>query len=613
MTQRRGRLSLTLLAAASLLAALIPLGTVSAASPSAAISKLTFVGTTSLRTTGATATGNGDTTTEFSPADQSVDEAVPNAGSGAARVPAAFVPRPASNGLAAAGSEMVGTFAGLNHADQRYAGTGAFANTQFSLEPPDQALCVGGGYVVESVNTAVAVYSTSGTPDGSPVALNQFFNLAPEIIRSKPLVYGDFTSDPKCLYDSGHFILSLLQADVAPATGAFTGTTSVRLAVSATSDPTGTWNLYSFDTTWDGVTSMDHVNCPCLPDQPLIGADANGFYVTTNSFPLFENGFNGAQVYAIAKSQLESGGSSIDAVNVPVVAPAGFDGPPYSLQPAKTAPGTPDVAGTEYFLSALDFNATLDNRIALWTLTGTDTLGSTTPSLTLTGKVIGSEVYGQPPMAQQSNTGPFPLRDYLNINPQPVLYGGLFDRAQYHTELLNSNDDRMNEVVYAGGKLYGALNSVVKPAQGTVQTGIAWFVVDPSQGTMANQGYLAVSGESLLYPAFGVNSDGKGAIGVTITGLDMHPSTAYAMFDGSGFGPLHISQAGPVAEDGFTGYENVLPNGRRPSNTTGVARWGDYGAAVVDTDGSIWLANETTSTTRTLFANWATQITHVQP
>lgn len=607
MNRRPLRLSLTLLAAASMLATFGPVGavTASAASPGVSISHLAYLGSTSLRATGSGSTGTGNTATEFSPAGQSVDESIPNSGLSAARVPANGVPKVADNGLAAPGNEMVGTFSGLNHHDQRLAGTGDYAGTQFSLEPPDQALCVGGGYIVESVNTAIAVYDKSGNQLAGPEALNQLFGLAPEIDRTT-LTYGDFTSDPKCLYDSGHFILSLLQADVVSTTGAFSGGTSVLLAVSATGDPTGAWNVYKLGTTNDGA------GCPCLPDQPLIGADANGFYVTTNSFQLFGPGFNGAQVYAMSKSQLESGAESVDVVNVPVSAPAGFDGIPYSLQPAKTVPGTTDVADTEYFLSALDFNATLDNRIALWTLTGTNTLGTAAPSLALTGKVIGSEVYGQPPAAQQSNTGPFPLRDYLSINPQLALYGALFDRAAYRTELLNSNDDRMNEVVYAGGKLYGALNSVVKPAQGTVQTGIAWFVVNPTDGSMANQGYLAVSGESLLFPAFGVNSDGKGAIGVTITGLDMHPSTAYAMFDGAGFGPLHISQAGPVADDGFTGYLGVSKNGR-PNGHTGVARWGDYGAAVVDTDGSIWLANETTSATRTLFANWATQITHVNP
>ena len=53
-------------------------------------------------------------------------------------------------------------FDALDHADQRLAGTGKYANTQFSLEPPDQGLCVGNGFVVETVNTAFAVYDSKG-------------------------------------------------------------------------------------------------------------------------------------------------------------------------------------------------------------------------------------------------------------------------------------------------------------------------------------------------------------------------------------------------------------------------------------------------------------------
>ena len=80
------------------------------------------------------------------------------------------------------------------------------------------------------------------------------------------------------------------------------------IAVSQTNDPTGLWNIYKIDTTDDGTLGTpSHPNCPCLGDQPLIGADANGFYVTTNEFPLFLNGFNGAQVYALDKFALASG------------------------------------------------------------------------------------------------------------------------------------------------------------------------------------------------------------------------------------------------------------------------------------------------------------------
>jgi hypothetical protein len=608
MKQRRARLVLAVLSASAVLAAFGPVASlpVAAAGPKASISRLVFVGKASPRVSGQTSTADG-TSTEVSKAGP-VDEQIPNSAISAARVPASRVPRPVANALAKPGAEQLGTFSGLNHHDQRTAGTGAFANTQFSLEPPDQALCVGGSYVVESVNTALAVYSKAGGLLAGPTPLNQLFGLMPEIDRATG-VYGDFTSDPKCIYDSGdggHFILTILQMGVNPATGRDDGTSHVMIAVSATNDPTGSWNVYRLDTTNDGA------GCPCLPDQPLIGADANGFYITANSYPIFGAGFNGAQVYAIPKSQLEGGAASIGAVKVPVTAPAGFDGPPYSLQPAKTVPGSADAANTEYFLSSLEFTGTLDNRIAQWTLTGTNTLGTASPSLSLTGKVIASEVYGQPPKAQQSTAGPFPLIDGLKGSTQADLYGAVFDKAAYHVELIDTNDDRMQEVVYANGKLYGALNTVVKTPNGPTQTGIAWFVVDAAASAMANQGYLSVNGETLMYPAFGVNKDGKGAIGVTIVGADRHPSTAYAIFDGTGFGPVRISHAGPVGDDGFTGYLAVLPNGR-PGNQVGVARWGDYGATAVDADGSIWLANETTSTTRSLLANWATQVTHVQP
>ena len=55
--------------------------------------------------------------------------------------------------------ELTLSFNGLNHRDQRLANGG----NQFSLEPPDQALCVGNGFTVESVNSVLRVY---GSRDG---------------------------------------------------------------------------------------------------------------------------------------------------------------------------------------------------------------------------------------------------------------------------------------------------------------------------------------------------------------------------------------------------------------------------------------------------------------
>ncbi len=340
-------------------------------------------------------------------------------------------------------------FTGLSHLDQRTAGTGDFANSQFSLEPPDQALCVGNGFIVEAVNTALAIYDTSGNRLSGPTPLNQFFELAPAVVRGTQPVYGDFTSDPKCLYDptTGRFFFTLLQIDVDPQTGDFLPSSHTEIAVSQTSDPTGDWNFFRIVTTDDGRNGTPfHTGCElgCLGDQPLIGVDAYGFYVTTNEFSLDGTTFNGAQVYAMSKKALISARKA-KVVHVDNLSLA--EGPAYSLQPA-TSPDASQYdlssGGTQYFLSALDFDATLDNRIAVWALTNTSSLDGKRPRVRLTSQLIDTQVYGQPPPANQK-AGPTPLADSV----EETLAG------------LETNDDRMNQVVFANGKLYSAVTSIV--------------------------------------------------------------------------------------------------------------------------------------------------------
>ena len=64
----------------------------------------------------------------------------------------------------------------------RTAGSGLYANTQFSLEPPDQALCVSDLHIVESVNTVLRVRDkATGAPLTPAIPINQFFGLAPSV------------------------------------------------------------------------------------------------------------------------------------------------------------------------------------------------------------------------------------------------------------------------------------------------------------------------------------------------------------------------------------------------------------------------------------------------
>ena len=573
---------------------------------------VTKLGTTTVSGIGA-GTASVGTTDQYTTG-PAVDQLVPKSGLGGnTRLPADHVPRVAANSITTANPGFFG-FNGITHRDQRLAGTGSYTNTQFSLEPPDQGLCTDGTDVVEVVNNGLRVFTTAGSLLTATIALSQFFKRSPEVIRSTPRVFGDFISDPKCLYDSGHFFLTEVELDTNPSSGNFTGTTRELIAVSQTGDPTGTWNLYSFYATDDGFNGTPaHPNCPCLGDQPLIGADANGFYISTNEFPLFVNGFNGPQLYAISKSALESGASplAVNQINVgglPTPDPGGIW---YSLQPATTPPGGSYASGnggTEYFLSALQFfvKPSLDNRIAVWALTNTSSLNSVTPSLELTDSIVQSEVYGQPNFGAQQAPGPTPLGSTVI----PLLGG-----KPAPEELLAGNDDRMNQVVYAGGDLWSGVNTILSPPSGPTRVGIAYFIVSPSvdgsgqvSGTMANQGYVAANQQNVLFPSIGVNADGQGVMSFTLAGPDYFPSAAYAPIDATnGAGSIHIAGPGAGPEDGFTGYASFGGSGR-------IARWGDYSAAVAAPDGSIWLATEyIPNAPRTALANWGTFVSQVTP
>lgn len=578
------------------------------AAQTASVMRLQSLGTATFSGAGLTTDPSGlDEYVRGNDSARDVNRQIPASSNAPARVPADHVPHPASIAIASTNPGGLSGFNGLTHRDQRLAGTGAYTNTQFSLEPPDQALCVGNGFVVESVNTAIRVRhaDANGTPVAGPTALNQFFGLKPEVIRSSPPVFGEFTSDPKCYYDAdvNRFFLTIVELDVNSMTGNFAGPTSILLAVSQSGNPAAAWNLFKLDATNDGSNGTpNHPGCPCFGDQPLIGADAYGFYITTNEFPVFTNGFNGAQIYAMSKTALAEGKlPPVVMFNGPIPLAEGVS---YSIQPATTPPaGAFETAagGTEYFLSSLEFTGGLDNRIAVWALTNTSSLSSRKPNLSLSKVVIGSEVYGLPMPAAEQPDGPRPLADFLTNS-------GLRPAAK--VEFLNTNDDRMNQAVYADGKLYGAVNTVLKTENAPPRAGIAYFVVTPQissgvlSASMFNQGYISVNRAHVFFPAVAVNNSGKGGIVFTLSSLTNYPSAAYVPISPNGsIGEVHIAKAGVLPNDGIFGY---LSNR--------VARWGDYSAATVDEAGNIWMATEYISNApRTLNENWGTYIAKLVP
>ena len=542
------------------------------------------------------------------------DSDVNGGGSGAAPAVVLTVPSVHNTPITLVNRGFSG-FDALDHFDQRFAGTGAFTNTQFSLEPPDQGLCVGNGFVMEVINTALAVYRPDGTLVAGPTALNQFFGLAPEVIRSAPPVFGDFTSDPRCYFDAqtNRFFVLLLQLDVDPATGNFTGPTHQLLAVSKTGNPTDGFNRFVLDTTADGS------NCPCFGDQPLLGADANGFYISGNAFSLVDGRFKGAQIYGISKAFLAAGAIPPFVLHINLPRSAADGGLNRSVHPAIRTRGEEfSDFGTEYFLSAFSQSGDLENQVVAWSLSNTVKLNFPPgPGTTFRfqRQPTKSETFGAPPDALQK-IGTLPLGSLVNPTVRPSLA---------------TNAQNMQQVTFADGRLWSTVATVLNSPEDTEpagafgdpnKAGAAWFAVKVDndhklKAKVDDQGYIAIKNANLLFPALGINHRGQAAIAFSISGPDFFPSAGYVQSsEDEGFGKIHIAAAGVNSEDGFTAYPNETPSPcNDPVNPTECeARWGDYGAAAVDGDGNIWIASEYIGPRqRSVLANWGTFISRLRP
>ncbi|MFZ0324507.1 MAG: hypothetical protein WAN48_10290 [Actinomycetes bacterium] len=539
-------------------------------------------------------------------------------------------------------------FQALNHFDSRYSGGG----NAYSGEPPDQGMCVGGSYVFEIVNSVVQVYTKSGTPliagdkafpDGPSVGLtlNEFYGLPPAFVRPAG-PFGPFMFDTSCLYDptTQRWFVTSANLDQDPVTGDFTGANQVWLAVSKTSSPLGGWKIWSIDTTNNGANGTPDHGClagACFGDYPQIGMDANGFYITTNEFEFFGNGFNGAQLYALSKDDLVAGVSSPTMQLFENVPTTTYNDLSYTMQPVNALPAdwATSGGGTMYFgMSGSAYTSGLARSIALYALSNTSSLDTNSPALALAETSTTTQAYATPGFAQQQN-GPMPLLacvnstacigvQYPNIKAPIVLDAG--NSGKVYGAWLHNGDVYLTTgtpLTGSGAAWYNTNNGAWKSIQ--QRTGVAWFVLRPGSAgggltaSLQGNGYVAVQGANLTYPSIVVGPSGAGAIGATLVGPSYFPSAAVARFaPGKAPSSVQITGQGVGPNDGFTATGE---GGYDP-------RWGDYGAATVTPDGTMWLASEYTPSsctdaefsvdttcgyTRSFYANWSTHITAVRP
>jgi hypothetical protein len=465
----------------------------------------------------------------------------------AARSNAAVPNTPASNTVPFS-STLLRNFNGTSSLDSAKTNYGA------QFEPPDQGLCEGNGFVLEAVNSAYTVYTTAGAVVVGPYNVNDLFNEGGY----------EFTSDPRCFYDATSnrwFTLILFIS------GGGGGTTShFDVGVSTSGDPSKFFNFYQVDT-----TDATGTGCPCFGDQPLFGIDQFNVYVSTNEFSILGPQFNGAQVYALDKTNMLAGLAT-------TFAHFSAPDPATSVQAASLQPATSIGApNAEYFLSSLDPNGTSDNRVAVWAITQRDIHGGQSPLLS--DVVITSELYAFPvPAVQKGSTSP-----------------------------ITQNDDRMQQAEWINGSVSAELETALKTGSDpTVRDGAAWFKIQPtltgtaiSSAAIQRQGYLGSAGNYLLYPAMAVNSGGRTAMVFTLTGANNFPSAAYAVLGQFGF-----QFGAPIIPAGGTQPYKPKP---------GFNRWGDYSYALLDTvSHTMWFATEYVppkpSQTTNGQRNWGTRV-----
>lgn len=487
-------------------------------------------------------------------------------------------------------------FNGLTHLDQRTARNG----NQFSTEPPDQGLAIGNGFVLEAVNSALNVYNTSGVQQlVRPVALSQFFGLQPGVNRTTG-TFGVFPGDPSAAFDpetQRWFVMAWAQLNTSA--GVPLLQSRLYIAVSQSSDPAGTYTIYTLNTT---AANAPDAGGARVPDFPHFAVDHYGVYISTNEFGIDPTTggpgpFITAAITAISKQALISGitGPAPAVVRFPLPFESGYE---FTVCPAYPSPDTGPVlanGGTQYFVSS-HFVVTTEHTLAVWALTNTSSLDSTNPALNLQAVVLNTQAYHYPTVVARQKPGFYPLGQSVG---EPL-------------EKLDPGDFRILSANYSAGRLWATLGSEEIDAQGIKRHAADYFAISPQMlgkfftATLITQGTIAPIGANALYPAIAVNAQQKGGMVFTLVGPNNYPSSAFVPINNTTAGAIQISRAGNEPEDGFTGY--------RAFGGSGVARWGDYSAAAVDSDGSIWMATEyTPDLARTVNANWSTYITRYQP
>ncbi|HEY3204014.1 MAG TPA: hypothetical protein VGL03_10180 [Thermoanaerobaculia bacterium] len=405
--------------------------------------------------------------------------------------------------------------------------------------PPDTNGAVGATQYVQWVNEAFAVYSkTTGARLYGPAAGNTIWTGFGGPCQSSN------DGDPIAQYDkaANRWVMTQLAVSSTPYTQC--------LAVSTTSDATGSWNRYAFSY---GTQFNDY---------PKLGVWPDAYYITYN---IFTSTFQGSKLCALDRAKMLAGQAATQQC---FQLSSSFGG----VLPADLDSATAPPAGAPNYM--LNFG---NNSLNLWkfhvdwatpantTLTGPTSI----PVAAFTSACGGGACITQPSTSQKLDS----LGDRLMYRLAYRNFGTYESLVVNHSVKVSGN--RRNQVV-----------------------GVRWYELRSPNATptVYQQGTYSPDSNRRWMGSIAMDKVGDIALGYSVSSASLFPSIRYT---------------GRVPTDplGTMELESNLYDGTG-SQLQNLNRWGDYSAMAIDPvdQCTFWYTTEYLKTSGTF--NWSTRIGH---
>jgi hypothetical protein len=381
------------------------------------------------------------------------------------------------------------------------------------FEPPDTQLGAGPGFVVEMVNVAARIWRTGG---GAAPQVTQTVFLS-NLFRSG----NDQLTDPRVEYDtlSQRWFASASDVDAS----------SVLLAVSRTSDPSGPWSASSF-------------RASGCADQPHLGMADGVVVVGADVFANCNAGLApvvGAELWIVNKQQL------LDGVPSPSFSTFGPDSAHSTFAPVQSL----SSSSTQYVVS-------VDNPSSgVVHLLGVDGIPPATVSVQTLASIRITSLL-QPPPAQQPS--------------------GSFGQSPP----VATNDDRILDSVWENGRLWFSANSSCIPAGDSSQRSCGRVAeLSTVTRTLAWETDIGDAGAYVYFPAVRPDAIGNLVVGYGESSSTIDPQLRVVVRapDGTTTAPVVIAEsAGPHLGNRFGDYFGAA---RDPVNPSLVWVAGEIGSA----------------------------------